>query len=164
MQYAKASFLSFLFLGFFGNAGSAHAETTFNFLVSPEFGRGLGAGFEFGQENSLVLGLGAQGGIGYSSSEGIVGGVKPGIAAGYRRYLGNWYFGPSLGVNYLALSTGGHGDHPRASTLLDAGYRWKWKNRPTWNTKLGLGGGAQWWPGEDVSPEIGLTVSIGFGL
>lgn len=152
------------FIAFTVAASPAPADTTFNFLAAPEFGRGLGAGLEIGKEDRLVLGIGAGFGAGYSSIEGFVGYVEPGVAAGYRRYLGNWYLGPSLGVSYRSLSTRSRDERPSASALLDFGYRFGWENDPKWNTKLGLGGGAQWWPGHDPSPALGLTISIGFDL
>ncbi|MBN1335332.1 MAG: hypothetical protein JXB39_05180 [Deltaproteobacteria bacterium] len=164
MQHAGEAFLSVLLLGLFGCAGPAHAETTLNFLASPEFGRGLGIGFEFGKVDCLTLGAGAAASVGYLSGQGFEAFLQPGIAVGYRRYLGNWYIGPSLGIGSRPLTTLDRRDHPSASAVLDAGYRWQWKRQPGWSTKVGLGGGVTWWPGHDFSPILPLTVSLGFGL
>ena len=164
MRYTSVTFPSVLIIGLLGSMGSAYAQTTFNFLASPEFGRGLGAGFEFGKVDCLTLGAGAQTSVGYLSGHGFEASLQPGLAVGYRRYLGNWYVGPSLGISGRPLTTQDRDGHPSTSAVLDAGYRWQWTGRPEWNTRVGLGGGARWWPDHDPSPFLALTVSLGFGL
>jgi|WetSurMetagenome_2_1015567.scaffolds.fasta_scaffold535097_2 hypothetical protein len=165
MRHSKIGFLAATFLCAAATIGTARAETTFNFLVSPEFGRGFGAGIEIGGANKLTLGAGTGLGLGYSSLEGFVAAFEPGVTVGYKRYLGRWYLGPSLGVNrtYRLIPANIEG-YSSVSALVDGGYRWQWKNKPSWNTRLGLGGGVQGWPGRELTPTVGLTASIGFGL
>ena len=142
----------------------ARADSAFNFLAGSEFGRGVGAGFEFGQTNTLVVGAGTRFGLGHSSATGWLGQVDPGAAIGFRRYFSRWFIGPSVGVNYLAYTTN-RTVSSRVSTtaLVDFGYRWPWTSHPGWNTRLGISGGAEFKSNGDVDPAVALTFGVGFG-
>jgi hypothetical protein len=143
----------------------AHADTTLNVLAGTEFGRGLGAGLEFGGDHALVLGAGVAFRAGYSSISGYVGTVEPGIGIGYRRYFGPWFVGPSLGLNYTAVASSGalvEEDTFSTSALLDIGHRWRAGDH---DLKLGFGFGVRSDPaGDALEPSLGLTLSIGFRL
>jgi len=144
----------------------SHADTTFNFLAASEFGRGLGAGFEVGSRDVFVAGVGSGFGIGYSSVQGVVGQLDPGVALGYRRYLGDWFVGPSVGFNVMhAVSTE---ERDRASELgsllLDLGYRWRWSAPSKWQTRLGLSPGVAMAPDGAAHFSAALTLSFGVRL
>lgn len=148
-------------------AAPAQAGTTLNLLAGTEFGRGVGAGLELGGTDTFVVGAGVALGAGYSSSDGFVSSLAPGMAVGYRHYVSGWFLGPSIGINYEAASTEGAVHHPSAwttSALLDLGYRWEWKDSLGWNTRLGLGGGVAWGPSQALEPSIALTISVGLPL
>jgi hypothetical protein len=149
--------------------GVAYGETktSLNLLLATEFGRGIGAGVEVGERNALVLGIGTGFGIGHSTATGWFGKVDPGVGLGYRRYLGNWFLGPTGIINYRFLAGTPAIDEREGwgiAGLLDFGHRWIWKSDPNWNTKLGIGGGIDWRAADgSANPTFGLTVSIGFG-
>ena len=132
---------------------------------------GLGLGVELGDgPYTIVAGVGADVGFGYSSVEGWIGAVAPGLGVGLRRYLGGWYLGPTVGANYHLWSTR---DQPgtfarRAATddwtlwgAVDAGYRWRLGAGRDWAMKLGLSGGVARREDEGVMPVIGLTFTVG---
>jgi hypothetical protein len=145
---------------------SAHADTRFNFLAASEFGRGLGAGFEIGGRDKFVSGIGSTFGVGYSKAAGFIGDLSPGVAIGYRRYLGDWFLGPSLAFNITrAVSTREH-DHAdeEGSLLLDLGYRWRWQTHGKWQTRLGLSPGIAASMQGPVRFAGALTISFGVGI
>jgi hypothetical protein len=146
--------------------GPVSAEPpTLNMIAASEFGNGLGAGLEFGETNALVLGLGSgHFGVGATGSGSLFGQFSPGVAIGFRRYLGSWFVGPTAVANYNLTSTG-LGQGLRLSSLLDVGYRWTWKSNPDWNTKLGLGAGVELNPRDgSAGLAAALTISVGFRL
>lgn len=145
----------------------AAAQTRVNLLLGSEMARGLGASLEFGETDTLLLGTGAEVGLGYSSVEGWIGWLSPGIGAGYRHYFGNWFLGPTAGIQYHRpfQVTYYRWSHSNIYVVGDFGYRWLWDHKPGWNTRLGFGLGADIWPGYwTASPTAALTASIGFDL
>lgn len=164
MKNTIAASLLFLLLG--SNA-LAQTKPTLNLLAATEFGGGLGAGLEMGGRNTLVLGLGTGFGVGHSSVTGWFGEMRPGLGVGYRRYLGDWFLGPTGTASYrLIAGTPAIGEKEglAISGLLDFGHRWIWKDDPNRNTKLGFGGGIAWQIDGGISPVFSVTLSIGFGL
>jgi len=146
-------------------AGSARAQTTVNLHAANEFG-GLGAGLEMGDRNALVMGAGVGVMIGYSSTVGWISSTAPGAGVGYRRYLGNWFLGPTIGGGYHIQGNPNvrPGDGWRGWGVLGLGYRWRW-DRSNWNTMLGGVAGVDWAETQDgPGLALGLSFSIGFAL
>jgi hypothetical protein len=133
-------------------------------------GAGLGVELDLGASTTLVVGAGVAGNVGYSSIDGWVGGVTPGVAFGLRRHLGRWYVGPSLGVGYTIAASDGAAVEERQldlTALLDVGYAWAVGRGD--ELRLGLSGGARFVPdaaeGEArFAPVVALTLSYGFDL
>jgi hypothetical protein len=160
-------------------AGSAGAEpveadaTDINWGIASEFGRGLGLGIERRltlNGDSLVAGVGAVGTIGQSSVEGTIYNVAPGVAVGYRKYLGGFYLGPSVGFNVTAAAKtsalSGERDPGdlHLSAMLDVGYRWRLGASEAWNLRLGLSGGygTTWAETRRSTDEVfAITSSVG---
>ena len=133
--------------------------------LASEHGAGLGAGVELGDgPRTLVLGAGLKTAVGYSSVEGFVGAVVPGLGLGARQYVGNFYIGPTVGAGYTLWSTReapfDHEDWALRATG-DIGYRWGGSHRGDSTFKLGLGLGAKW-DGDEWGPEASLTLALGF--
>lgn len=132
---------------------------------------GLGAGVELGDGPlTVVAGLGAALGFGYSSVEGWIGSVAPGVGLGLRGYLGGWYLGPTVGANYTVWSTreeppglamSAADDDWTVWAAADAGYRWRLGADRDWSMKVGLSGGVARRDEEGVTPMIGLTFTVG---
>lgn len=133
---------------------------------------GLGVGVELGDgPTTLVAGLGATIGFGYSSVEGWVGAVAPGLGLGLRRYLGGWYLGPTVGANYTVWSTRDEpGKLARDAApddwtvwgAVDVGHRWLLGADRDWSMKVGLSGGVAHKQDESgVAPLVGLTFTVG---
>jgi hypothetical protein len=138
--------------------------------VASEHGGGLGVGVELGDgPTTFVAGVGAALGFGYSSVEGWIGAVAPGLGLGVRRYLGGWYLGPTVGANLPAWSTrdragkAGTGDDGwTAWGAIDVGHRWTVGTQRDWTIKLGLSGGVAREEDEsEVTPLVGLTLTVG---
>jgi len=162
MKGTIAASLIFLLLG--SNA-FAQTKPTLNLLAATEFGGGLGAGVELGGRHTVVLGLGTGFGVGHSSATGWFGDVRPGLGVGYRRYLGDWFLGPTVTANYRFIASApAVGEGLVVSGLLDFGHRWMWKDNPNRNTKFGFGGGIARQIDGGISPVFAVTLSIGFGL
>lgn len=143
----------------------ADAETTINFLAASEFA-GLGAGVEVGGKWRLVAGVGTGLAVNFDGEHWS---VQPGAGLGFRRYIRNWYLGPTLGAGYRINSDSEfihHGeDGWRTWALLDLGYRWRWDDNPDWSTKLGIAPGVGWDLSEEtIQPALGFTLSVGFNL
>lgn len=140
----------------------ARAETRLNFLLGSEFGGGMGAGLELGDRDTFLVGAGPAVGGGYSSVEGWIGFIAPGVSAGYRHYLGGWFVGPTLACNYAATT---RSVQPKgtfyATGLLEAGYRWTWASG--WSVKLGLGTGRSF-NLDTGDPDWTGSVIVGVGL
>ena len=143
----------------------ALADASINTLSGSEFGRGIGVGVEAGGADVLVFGVGVAFNPGWSSIDGLEGSVSPGVAAGYRRYFGGWFVGPSVGINYNLLATTAavvqEGTFT-ASALLDGGRRWTVGAGDRWNARLGLGIGVSGWSAEDLGPMVALTLGFGW--
>ena len=132
---------------------------------------GLGLGVELGDgPYTIVAGVGAEVGFGYSSVEGWVGSVAPGLGVGLRRYLGGWYLGPTVGANYTVwLTRDQPGKLARAAATddwtlwgaVDAGHRWRLGADRDWSMKLGLSGGVARREDEGATPMVGLTFTVG---
>ncbi len=136
---------------------------------------GLGVGVELGDgPTTLVAGMGATVGFGYSSVEGWIGAVAPGLGLGLRRYLGSWYLGPTVGANYTVWSTrdepatfgrSAASDDWTVWGAVDVGHRWRLGADRDWTMKLGLSGGVARRQNEREEPEavplIGLTFTVG---
>jgi hypothetical protein len=133
---------------------------------------GLGVGVELGDgPMTLVTGLGAAVGLGYSSVEGWIGAVAPGLGVGLRRYLGGWYFGPTVGANLHVWSsrdqpelfgTSAVSDGWTVWGAADVGHRWRLGAHGAWSMKLGLSGGVARVQDESGAvPLVGLTFTIG---
>lgn len=133
--------------------------------VASEHGAGLGVGLELGDgPNTLVVGTGLKTALGYSSVEGWIGAIVPGLGVGVRRYLGNFYLGPTVGAGYTLWSTRDdrfEDEDWAVRAIGDIGYRWGGKRPGDSTFKLGLGLGARW-DGEEWEPDGSLTIAFGF--
>ena len=156
-----------LLLSFLALAPAAQAEPAARIQagVASEHGAGLGLGLELGDgPNTLVVGAGLKTALGYSSVEGWIGAIVPGLGVGVRRYLGNFYVGPTVGAGYTLWSTRDErfeDEEWALRALGDIGYRWGGKRAGDSTFKLGLGLGVGW-DGDDWEPDASLTLAFGF--
>lgn len=163
IKYTAPAVISFLVL-----APAARAEPAARIQagIASEHGAGLGMGLELGDgATTLVVGAGLKSAIGYSSVEGWIGEIVPGLGLGVRQYLGNFYVGPTVGAGYKLWSTrDGRFEEEQEWTLRaigDIGYRWGGRDPGDSAFKLGVGLGARW-NGEEWGSDGSLTLAIGF--
>jgi hypothetical protein len=156
-----------LVISFFALMSTARAEPAARIQagLASEHGAGLGMGLELGDgPRTLVVGAGLKTAVGYSSVEGWIGAIVPGLGLGVRQYLGNFYIGPTAGVGYTVWSTRDdrfEDEDWALSAMGDVGYRWGGKDPADSTFKLGLGLGANW-DGDEWEPDGSLTLAIGF--
>jgi hypothetical protein len=156
-----------LLLSCAGFVSVAHAEPAARIQagLASEHGAGLGFGLELGSgASTLVVGTGLKTAIGYSSVEGLVGAIEPGVGLGVRRYLGNFYLGPTVGAAYTLWSTRDdqfENDGWVLRAMGDIGYRWGGRDPGDTTFKLGLGIGAQL-EEEGWEPDASLVLAFGF--
>jgi hypothetical protein len=91
-----------------------------------------------------VVGAGLKTAVGYSSVEGWIGAIVPGLGLGVRQYLGNFYIGPTVGAGSTLWSTRDDRFEEEDWALRaigDIGYRWGGQDpgESTFKLRLGLG-------------------------